>query len=234
MYLFVWSTLTVAVFLGYRRDAQPICRDLNAPFEYAEATYCPEYSGYGCCGKREERRAEKWEENGRFKLNSTEKEVCNDYLRNVSCLTCSPLAGRIFHSANSSNDRIPLCFEYCVEVYVKCRLALLRMFKLHPWREELVAKFPESSEELNRDAVTFCERYSSDLPHCYPEVTAMEREFTDPPESTNFVCAVPIASGLRQALAAVGAGDNSGRLFIMEQPGIVRILEQRKINVEHE
>ena len=91
-----------------------------------------------------------------------------------------------------------------------------------------MSRFPQSKEELERDAEAFCERYASDSPHCYPQVAAMEREYTAPPEQTDCVCAIPIASGLRQPLAVVGAGDNSDRLFIMEQPGVVRILDKKR------
>ena len=91
-----------------------------------------------------------------------------------------------------------------------------------------MSKFPQSKEELESDAEAFCEHYSSDLPHCYPQVATMEREYTAPPEQTDCVCAIPIASGLRQPLAVVGAGDKSDRLFILEQPGVVRILDKKR------
>ena len=220
------SLAAVSLCIGYLAYAQPMCRDLKAPFQYAEASYCPEYNGFGCCGKRDERRAGKAATVAQLKLETDEKrEICSDYSRNVSCLTCSPLAGRIFDSSNASNDRIPLCRGYCVETYVKCRFSLLRMFKLHPWRQGLVSKFPKSDEELESDAVTFCERYASDPPYCYPEVAAKERELTAPPEHTDCVCVTPVATGLLQPLAMVDPADKSDRLFIVEQVGLVKILD---------
>ena len=115
-------SLALASLLGYTLAHEtPICRDLRAPFEYPEAAYCPQYGGFGCCGKRDERRAEK-----SVPCITEERGGCAEYTRNISCLTCSPFSGRMF-----GNDRIPLCRGYCVETYVKCRFSLLRMFKLH-------------------------------------------------------------------------------------------------------
>jgi glucose/arabinose dehydrogenase len=158
---------------------------------------------------------------------------------------CSPHAGRIFRSDAPENEEIPLCHDYCVETYIKCRFSLLRMFKLHPWRQGLVSKFPNSNEVLERDAAAFCERYASDPPYCYPDVTSLEGQFVaappPPPEQTGCVCLVPVASGLRQPLTIVGAGDGSDRLFVVEMTGTVRILEERralpngpKVSVFHE
>ena len=230
-----YHTLTLSITIGCLSylnlvHAQPMCRDLKAPFPYAEASYCPEYSGFGCCSKRDERRAGKAAAVAQLKLETDEeREICSDYSRNVSCLTCSPLAGRIFDSSNASNDRIPLCHGYCVETYINCRFSLLRMFKLYPWRQGLVSKFPKSDEELERDAVTFCERYASDSPYCYPEVVAKEREFTAPPEQTDCVCVTPVVTGLRGPLAVVDPADKSGRLFILDGqgPGLVKIFNRR-------
>ena len=157
--------LLVVSCAGYFACAQPICRDLQAPFEYSKASYCPEYGGFGCCDKRDERRASKWAADAQIRFRTTEeREICSEYTRNVSCLMCSPLAGRIFRSDAPENERIPLCHDYCVETYIKCRFSLLRMFKLHPWRQGLVSKFPSSNEVLERDAAAFCERHASDPP----------------------------------------------------------------------
>ena len=207
----------------------PICQDLKAPFQYSEVSYCPEYNGFGCCGKREERHARKLALYTQLRLETEqEREICSDYLRNVSCLSCSPLAGRVFHSTNDRDHHIPLCHSYCVKMYIKCRFSLFRMFKLHPWEEGLVSKFSQSKEELESDAEAFCEYYASDSPHCYPQVAAMEREYTAPSEQSDCVCVIHIASGLRQPIAIVSAGDNSDRLFILEQPGVVRILDKKR------
>ena len=91
-------------------------------------------------------------------------------------------------------------------------------------------QFPKSDEELESTAVAFCKRYASDPPYCYPEVVAKECEFTAPPEQTDCVCVTPVATGFRQPLAVdlVGAGDKSNWLFILEQPGLMWIMEENE------
>ena len=209
--------LPLVVCTGYLACAQPICRDLQAPFEYSEAAYCPEYGGFGCCGKRGERRAGKWAADAQLRLKTAEeKEICSEYTRNVSCLTCSPLAGRIFHSDDPENETIPLCYDYCVETYIKCRFSLLRMFKLHPWRQGLVSKFPSSEEALESDAATFCERYASDPPYCYPEVKKLEDQFSSPPpaDQTDCVCLTPAVTGRGIPVGVQFPRDKTKRMFV--------------------
>ena len=215
--------LVLVACLGSLAHAQPQCMDLLPPYDYGDASYCAEYSGYGCCGKREERYAQK---RATFALrkhpNDQERELCSDFAKNVSCLSCLPYAGRIFDSANGSREFPHICRGYCIEAYTKCRVSLFRMFKLHPWREGLVSKYPRDEEELARDARAFCEHYvPEDSPYCYPRV--LERP--KPSGELGCVCAMPVASGLRIPVAAVHAGDGSGRLFIAEETGVVRILD---------
>lgn len=96
-----------------------------------------------------------------------------------------------------------------------------------------MSKFPQSKEELESDAVAFCQRYASNPPYCYPIVAELENEMTPlPANQTGCVCAIPVASGLRQPLAVTGAGDKSDRLFIMEQQGLVRIWGRRNGLIE--
>ena len=119
---------------------------------------------------------------------------------------------------------------------MKCRASLLRMFKLRPWRDGLVSKHPQSREELEVDTEAFCVRYAPDsadsphgAPYCYPQVAAIERENTAPPEkASECVCAIPVASEMRQPVAVVGADDGSDRLFIFEQPGLIKVMDKDK------
>ena len=231
MYVTLLLSLTLCTgYLACCTAQRPLCRDLQAPFPYDEAAYCPEYGGFGCCGKRYERRASKWAADAQRRLETDEdREICGEYTRNVSCLTCSPLAGRIFRSDDLANERIPLCRDYCVETYVKCRFSLLRLFKLHPWRYGLVTKYPSSRGQLQQDAEAFCERYASEPPYCYPEVTLLEQQFTSPPppppNETQCVCLVSVVSGLRQPIVTVGTGNS---LIIGEQTGVFRTLGKRQ------
>ena len=233
MYLTLLLSLFVCSSYLACSAAQPLCRDLHAPFPYDEAAYCPEYGGFGCCGKKGERRAGKWAADAQRRLVSEEdRRLCDEYTRNVSCLTCSPLADRIFRGDDPESNRIPLCHNYCVETYVNCRFSLLRLFKLHPWRQGLVKKYPDSREELQLDAESFCEQYASDSPYCYPDVTILEQQFVSPPsqlqEESKCVCLVPVVSGLHLPNAALFPEDRTRRMFIQQRSGELVIFDTRK------
>ena len=225
---FINASLDLAAVLGLNTVlAQPQCMDLLPPYQKSRVStsYCAEYSEFGCCGVKEDRYASK---RARFALEKhfdpEERVLCADFARNVSCLSCSPYAGRIFDSANGSAKFPFLCRSYCIEAYRSCRVSLLRMFKLHPWREGLVSLHPKNEQELARDARAFCEHYTpaEDSSYCYPRVLGQPK----PEQNLGCLCAMPVASELRIPIAAVHAGDGSGRLFIAEELGVVRILER--------
>ena len=110
------------------------------------------------------------------------------------------------------------------------------MFKLHPWREGLVSKYPASDAELERDAETFCDLYASDSPHCYPEITDLEREHVSPPtrKDSDCMCAVPVATGLVRPQAIADPDDKTNRLFILEEPGIIKVLDRDTYHILEE
>ena len=217
-------------------SAHPQCLDSQPPFADAEMTHCSEYRDFGCCTRRYDRRARLDTDLALDKLScdAEEKEVCRDYLKNISCLSCSPYAAHIFETegANGTKREFPhLCRSYCIEVYIKCHLGLMKLFELFPWRDGLVTKRPKTQELLESDAVTFCDHYipDDDSPYCYPEVLDgpnIEGFSTEQVGELGCLCGEVVASGLRNPLTAVHAGDGSGRLFIVEQVGVIHILDR--------
>ena len=91
-----------------------------------------------------------------------------------------------------------------------------------------MSRNPETEEELERDAVAFCEKYASEAPYCYPQIMTLESQHTlpRPRAPTDCVCAVPVATGLDQPRAIADPGDKSNRLFILEESGFVKILDR--------
>ena len=166
--------------------------------------------------------------------NDGDREACREYIRNISCLRCSPYAAHIFETEGGNEKKAfpELCYRYCVDAYIQCQLALMRLFKLTPWRERLVKKHPETQEELERDANTFCDHYIPiDSSYCYPEVLDgpdIDGFLTEQVGELGCLCGQPVASGLRNPVAAVHAGDGSGRLFIVEQIGVIHILDRER------
>ena len=193
-------------------------------------SYCSEYQDFGCCIKRQDNKARKATIIASAKLTNTEEKLrCNEYLRNISCLSCSPYCAHIYGTEGAGESRLfpELCQNYCVETQVN-RLALMRMFKVHPWRNGLVSKHPKNAEVLARDARAFEHYIPADSPYCYPRVLdgpSLEGFSTEQVGELGCICGHPVASGLRNPLAAVPARDGSGMLFIVEQIGVVRVLD---------
>jgi len=210
----------------------PQCLDFQPPFEDDRITYCDEYKDFGCCTHQLD-----WDVLERVEsvYNLTQLppgrsyEDCKPYLHNVSCLRCSPYAAHIFEAEESGIEKqFPiLCRSYCEEAFQKCHPLLMYMFQLNP-QDFGYDENPQSEEQLVSYAKSFCaEQTPEESPYCYPRVL-------DGPQLLGFsnqsegdlgcICALPVATGLRNPIAAVHAGDGSGRVFIVEQLGEVRVL----------
>lgn len=161
------------------------------------------------------------------KTNATVLEQCRPYLHNISCLFCNPYAAHLFDVEGNTEGRIfPwLCQDYCVDAYRYCHLVLLRMFKLNH-ADFGISKSPANLSVLEEHARTFCGQVIPKAsPYCYPQVL-------DGPQipdfnssgSLNCICANAVASGLRNPVVAIHSGDKSGRLFIVEQLGVIKVL----------
>lgn len=115
-----------------------------------------------------------------------------------------------------------------MEAYKNCYTVLLRMFKLKH-ADFGLSKSPANSSVLDKDAESFCDQVIPDQsPYCYPQVLdGPQLPDADPQDtsgSLNCICGQPVASGLRNPLVATHSGDRSGRLFVVEQIGAIRIV----------
>ena len=190
------STLTLVASAFLQPGiAHQQCLDFQPPFTSEEMSYCSEYQDFGCCIKRQDNRAQKATIIASVKLtNIKEKLKCNEYLRNISCLSCSPYCAHIYGTEAVGESRFfpELCQDYYVEAYVKCRLALIRMLTIQPWRNGLVSKCPKNAEVLTRDVRAFCEHYiPADLPYCYQRVLdapSLERFSTEQVGELGCIC----------------------------------------------
>ena len=102
------------------------------------------------------------------------------------------------------------------------------MFKLRH-SDYGVSKSPSTREQLVADSQTFCSQViREESPYCYPEVLQgpnIGGSFSSTPTGDlGCVCAKPVATGLRNPLTARHSGDQTGRLFIIEQLGVIRVL----------
>ena len=212
----------------------PQCLDFQPPFEESTLSYCTEYAAFGCCVSVDEADIRGKVDSVMAGLADSERQLCGEHLKNISCLTCSPYAAHIFETEGGGDPRAfpELCGSYCRDVYLSCRSALLALLDLRPWEDGLVSEQPQDLQELERDAETFCNRYiPEDSPYCYPRVLdgpEIDGFLTEQVGELGCLCGQPVASGLRNPVAAVHAGDGSGRLFIVEQIGVIHILDRER------
>lgn len=211
----------------------PQCLDFQPPFQETAISYCTEYTDFGCCVADDEAAIRQQVDNQLASLSEQQRQLCGDYLKNISCLVCSPYAAHIYETEGGGQQQAfpELCGSYCLETYLSCHAPLLAMLGLRPWEDGLVSSpQPQDREELEGDARAFCDHYiPEDSAYCYPRVLNgpdIEGFSSDQVGELGCVCGQPVASGLRNPLAAVHAGDGSGRLFIVEQIGVIRILDR--------
>ena len=204
-----------------------------------QVSYCSEYKDYGCCWRVTDRRARKtadhFSEVLSRKGNKAVLNECKPYLRNISCLFCNPYAAHLF-DVEQSQVRRPfpwLCEGYCVEAYLHCHSVLLSMFKLRH-KDFGLTQNPANLSVLQDDAISFCSQVNPEMSsYCYPQILdGPQLPDVDPEETSgglNCVCAQPVATGLRNPVVATHSGDKTGRLFIVEQLGVIRILTANNV-----
>ena len=214
--------------------SHPQCLDFQPPFQESDLSYCTEYRDFGCCVTGDETGIRERADGALAAPPEPQRQLCGDYLKNISCLVCSPYAAHIFETEGGGQPRdFPeLCGTYCVEAYRNCRAPLLALLGLRPWEEGLVAQQPQNEEELRRDAEAFCGFYvPEDSPYCYPEVLDgpdIDGFSTEQVGELGCLCGQSVLSGVRNPVAAVHAGDGSGRLFIVEQIGVIHVLDRER------
>ncbi|XP_044163472.1 HHIP-like protein 2 [Acropora millepora] len=213
-------------------DSHPQCLDYRAPFQVASGLlFCSQnYSDYGCCTSNRDKGiadlAEKFTK--RFSLHTRPK--CANMVRTILCLECHKYAAHIFAAEGNENfdhtTAAPgLCPDFCKAFYLSCRDVALEFPSLANWKLS-----PSSSNHsIPLSEEDFCDGLKlQDMDYCYPNVERVDTNFTAQKYNFDFnkgrLCVEEIARGLRNPLAAVHAGDGSGRMFIAEQIGVIHII----------
>ena len=228
------AALALALILVRSSLSHPQCLDFQPPFTESSLSFCKEYTDFGCCVAGDAEKIGERVEAELAELAEPQRQLCESYLRNVSCLPCSPYAAHIFETEGGGQPRSfpELCGNYCRESYINCRSSLLSLLDLKPWESGLVSRDPGTQQELEEDAEVFCSHYiPEDSAYCYPEVLdgpAVEGFSTEQVGELSCLCGDAVVRGLRNPVAAVHAGDGSGRLFIAEQVGVIHILDRNR------
>ncbi|XP_077866960.1 HHIP-like protein 2 [Saccoglossus kowalevskii] len=189
---------------------QPKCRDSEAPFSPAgEIQFCEAYADFGCCTHEQDEAVRIYVESEWTKLESVDSNLlpyCYDYLKNLTCLQCSPYSfGMFFNEVVNGEIKFAehpkLCDELVTDITNAC---------------------PEIARHFEVGANTIGDERADDSDgSCYPII-----ESEKPTGELDGVCLKELAGGLRNPLALVHAGDKSDRLFIVEHIGVIRIMEK--------
>lgn len=213
-------------------SCHPQCLDANPPFRPQEKiTFCKTYSRLGCCSKQDDAKIKILFREALSKVRIRNQRQCKGYLSRVVCLQCHSWSAHIFNAKSNSKftTKIALpCLQahYCKYFLKRCKNAIS-----HIWGAVLRAK--------NVTLDNFCQEAKDDLNKdtCYPRITTTLRRLKNPRtakwrnvargllgSSRGCLCVKEIAKDLRNPLALVHANDQTHRMFVVEQVGVVYVI----------
>ncbi|XP_045213312.2 uncharacterized protein LOC123564080 [Mercenaria mercenaria] len=218
------------------------CLDLMPPFTpAAPLRFCEQYSKYGCCTSHDDERLGEINEDIRYMVRQGEDRQinpsCLQYAKAFLCARCSPFSAEIFRNKVTYNLQMPrifpgLCNNFCTRFYDNCNNILPEFLVVLGNTEEKRerAKFLDSLT-ITSNPAEFCEEVG--LPphrtqYCHPVVDSTfgesSRLTTDKVTTAECVCLQSYDISLRNPVAIANANDGTGRLFIAEQTGVVKIM----------
>lgn len=233
--LLAWIVLAVLHFT----KGHPQCIDSMAPFKYkGSASFCTDYTEFGCCTQNDD-----WNLRNRFNrikglIKPTEQILwtgCSNYIKTFLCQTCSPYAAHIFDTERSSFEQVvqarafpALCPRHCSQFYQQCKKLVTY------YMDEVGSKYGEEAARLNIavniSQVQFCSIIAvSDMDYCYPELLSnsiLNGNITiEKVTQEGCICVQPYNQNqFRNPIFLKHANDDTKRLFIGEQIGLVRIM----------
>ena len=206
-----------------RTEAHPQCLDSLPPFDRPRH-WCRDYRPETCCTKEDERKLIFDELFPALRKMSAEdvRRGCTKPLIDVLCTRCSPWAQHIFEDVPSEGELFPsLCEPFCQQFFMSCYSTLFSIYRLNS----------SNYDRTVEDAARFCNTLKAPYSHfCYPDIIHGPKfdsaggGLPSYEEDEGCLCGAEVASGLRNPVAAVPAGDDSGRLFIVEQKGKILVL----------
>ena len=222
--------------------SHPQCLDFRAPFKVAtQLSFChhQNYSEFGCCTKERDRQIANEYNDLLLTIPLNGRPRCANLVKQVLCLECHRFAAHIFEAEGNrkfdAQTAAPgLCPNYCNAFYNECEDVVKYFVLTGKWKLREVSSLTSSTNltalipsTVSRQS--FCQGLLlNDADYCFPDVERIDQKILGRKYSFDSnkgcLCVEEVARGLRNPLAAVHAGDGSGRLFIAEQRGIIRIL----------
>ncbi|XP_073528002.1 HHIP-like protein 2 [Phyllobates terribilis] len=221
--MFLRTFLMVPVFTVIFQTgvlAHPQCLDFGPPFKPAmHLEFCSQYEEFGCCDQEKDNIiAEKYwtiMDNYDYK----EQELCGGYIKDILCQECSPYAAHLY---DAEDPRTPLmalpglCFPYCSDFYFNCHSTISLMTD------------DKRILESAKDRDQFCHLLElPDPDYCFPDVIQnMDLNnnlgaVVEDQEGCLKMCLIEVANGLRNPVLMIHANDDTHRMFVAEQVGIV-------------
>ena len=227
------TTLLSVWLLGYLvalGNSSPGCLDYRAPYVLSEPLqFCTDYTKYSCCTA--DRDVEIKREYEQFKLDLLADNIsteCVGYAKEILCAECSPYASKIFKLGDTGvqHDFPGICTSYCQTFIPKCGTTMSKMYDF------VILKLSLANKNTGCNYVSMDEANSD---YCYPEVSSNQRLIEEVSEqmssSEDCLCLEEFASGLANPLVFTIPPDDSGRIFVAEQQGIVEIFYKNKTKV---
>ena len=202
--------------------------DYLPPFKN-KPKHCNKYKPDSCCTDDASKQV-KQNVNKLLKASIRDKEIrkqCREYLHDVACTVCSPYAAHVYEAESADIPRVfpSLCYDYCIKFYNNCYPVLFDYYQLN------------STGYDKRSAKQFCkDQMSNDPAYCYPSVIDGPRFTDNTTEEVEFgdnlhICALPIADGLRNPTNLVHSNDQTGRLFVTEQTGVIHVITRDRVRL---
>ncbi|KAK7103467.1 HHIP-like protein 1 [Littorina saxatilis] len=218
-------SLLVLLLFSPLSVAHPQCLDASPPSPASSPlTLCTQYSDFGCCTPEKEAKLLEQYQLVQHRMLQGDWKRCQGHVKGLLCQQCTPLAAHVFDAESSTSNADPrvlpgLCTDYCHQFYDKCRDIV---WFLDP-------NLAASAAFHNK--TSFCQKTSiSDMGYCYPKFVYKNEETSKPAvqssasSETGCLCLKRVADKLANPIFARHAGDNSGRLFVGEQRGLVYII----------
>lgn len=205
-------------------SSHPQCVDFLPPFTPQQPlSYCQMHSTLGCCTADDD---DMMSQHAGQRVSDFDLNTCTARVKDLICSQCSEWSQHLYDRADlrqfnvSSSSLLhsfpAMCPSYCHDLFTTCSHLL----------HQLVGDFPD-------DVRKYCDVWQSarDSSYCYPFTGDASQTVAvlQPNATCKRVCLRPVASDLRNPLAAVAPGDGTKRLFIIEQIGVIHILQNNQL-----
>ncbi|CAB4036025.1 HHIP 2, partial [Paramuricea clavata] len=233
----MFLSLVVFVLTCYSVQSHPQCLDSQPPFKpNAKRMWCKDSFKLGCCTKRDDSKLKALYDTALKTVNAQNKSQCKRYLSKVVCLKCHSWSAHIYDVEANPNYNakaaLPcLGWKFCTNFVTHCAQAIEYIYgAAMKTRNITLGDFCRESEvALNKDL-------------CYPKIKKTVRQLKNSkPDNIarglnatqkGCLCVREVIHNLRNPLALLHANDQTHRMFIVEQIGLVYVIlpNERKLD----